>query len=71
MTIEDYMNPEKFPITTQEGLSVKDQFLIDAINYDQLVEAREMGKTLNTMQLQAEEELKIKIPAQEMLKLSN
>ena len=67
MTIEDYMSPIKFPMTTQKGLSPKQQFLIDSINYDQIKEARELGLEFNSEQLLAEKELNIKIPAQKGL----
>jgi hypothetical protein len=43
MTLADYMDPERFPLSTQKGLEPKDQMLIDAINYDDLAEARELG----------------------------
>lgn len=33
-----YLCAEKFPRTTQKGLSLKNQLLIDAFNFDQLME---------------------------------
>jgi len=67
MNATEYMSPTKFPVTTQKGLSLKDQCLIDSVNYDQIKEAREQGLQFNDKQLQAEKELKIKIPAQKTL----
>jgi hypothetical protein len=36
MTIDEYMDSRRFPLTTQEGLPVKRQLFLDAFNYDQL-----------------------------------
>jgi hypothetical protein len=38
MTITEYTDPARFPLTTQRGLSTKGQLLIDAVNYDVLKE---------------------------------
>ena len=35
MTLDEYMSAEKFPLTTQKGLSARQQFMIDAFNHDQ------------------------------------
>ena len=36
MTLSDYLDPARFPFTTQRGLSAKNQLMIDAVNYDVL-----------------------------------
>jgi hypothetical protein len=38
MTINEYVDPARFPLTTQRALSRKRQLLIDAFNYYQLKE---------------------------------
>ena len=62
------MNPEKFPMTSQEGLSQIGQFRIDAFNYDALIHYQEEGGTLNDQQKAILKELEVKIPAQKTLK---
>ncbi len=36
MTLPQYMDPRRFPLTTQPGLTPRLQFMIDAVNLDQL-----------------------------------
>lgn len=48
--LRDYMNPEKFPLTSQKGLSVDDQKLIDNFNYNQFLEALEEKQELDENQ---------------------
>jgi hypothetical protein len=43
MTPQDYMNPVRFPLTSQEDLSLTDQLQIDAFNLDQGREAMKNG----------------------------
>lgn len=62
MTITEYMNPEKFPMTSQKGSSPENQLWLDAFNYDQLEEAIAGGLQMNEMQIKARAELKIKRP---------
>ena len=62
MTLTEYMNPEKFPATSQKGLSPQDQLRIDAFNHDQMVEAIGRGLPMNKMQEEAWEELQAKRP---------
>lgn len=62
MTLTDYMNPEKFPATSQKGLSPQEQLRIDAFNYDQIEEAIGRGLPMNKMQEEAWEELQAKRP---------
>lgn len=46
MTLAEYMDPGRFPETTQEGLTPQQQMMIDAVNYDDVVEAREAGRAV-------------------------
>jgi hypothetical protein len=46
MRPEDYCDPVRFPLTTQSGLSLKEQFMIDSFNLDGLREAQEMDEEL-------------------------
>ena len=62
MTLTEYMNPEKFPATSQKGLSPQEQLRIDAFNHDQMVEAIGRGLPMNKMQEEAWEELQAKRP---------
>ena len=68
LTLSDYMDAEKFPITSQEGLSPSQQFRIDAFNYDSLIQYLDEGGTLNDQQKAILKELEVKIPAQKILK---
>jgi len=36
MTLAEYMDPVRFPRTTQHGLTAKEQLAIDAFHYDQI-----------------------------------
>jgi hypothetical protein len=62
MTLTDYMNPEKFPATSQKGLSPQEQLRIDAFNYDQLEEAIARGHQMDAEQIQVRAELQTKRP---------
>ena len=62
MTLTEYMNPEKFPATSQKGLTPQNQLRIDAFNYDQIEEAIGRGLPMNKMQEEAWEELQAKRP---------
>ena len=62
MTLTEYMNTEKFPATSQKGLSPQEQLRIDAFNHDQMVEAIGRGLPMNKMQEEAWEELQAKRP---------
>lgn len=46
MTLADYMDPARFPETTQAGLTPQQQMMIDAMNYDELAADREAGKPI-------------------------
>ena len=62
MTLTDYMNPEKFPATSQKGLSPEKQLRLDAFNYDQLEEAVAGGHQMDEEQIQIRKELQAKRP---------
>jgi hypothetical protein len=47
MKLAEYMDPARFPRTTQTGLSPREQFRLDAVNYDDLTAHRESGKPIN------------------------
>ncbi len=47
MTLSEYLDPSRFPLTTQAGLSAEQQMLIDAVNYDELCEVEEQEETLS------------------------
>lgn len=38
MTITEYLDPKRFPLTTQADYEPKEQLMMDAFNYDQLKE---------------------------------
>jgi hypothetical protein len=50
MTLQEYMDPTQFPLTTQHGLSPRGQLMIDAVNYDALRELVEEGGQLSDSQ---------------------
>ena len=62
MTLTDYMNLEKFPATSQKGLTPQNQLRIDAFNYDQLEEAIARGHQMDAEQIQVRAELQAKLP---------
>lgn len=60
MTIADYLNAQYFPHTTQPGLSIDQQMLIDSQNYDDLMEAEQAGALLTPEEEEIARELKAK-----------
>jgi hypothetical protein len=50
MTPFEYADPARFPLTTQPGLSVGEQMLLDAVKLDDLREARDLGRPLTAEQ---------------------
>jgi hypothetical protein len=56
----EYTDPARFPLTTQVGLPVVDPLLLDAVNRNQLREARDLGRPLTAEQERAEAELEEK-----------
>jgi len=63
--IEDYMNPGLFPLTTQLGLTVEQQMLLDAMNYDDVVADESAGVSLSENDQAVANELKAKHAARE------
>jgi hypothetical protein len=63
MTLPEYMDPTKFPLTTQPGLSAKQQMLIDVVNYDEVREAEELGEEFSPEEEARANELRVKVEA--------
>ena len=61
MTESDYLNKEKYPLTTQGDLSYTQQKLIDSFNYDQLMEVWQNQETLTERQIAIFQELAEKL----------
>ena len=66
MTPAEYLDPNRFPLTTQgppvgSVLSLHDQMFLDALNHDELEEAVDYGKALTTEKQVRFAELKEKI----------
>lgn len=66
MTLEDYLNPEIYPLSSQ-GLPPLDQFRIDAINFDNLRQWIAEGNEITQEQAAVLAELEVKVPAQRAL----
>lgn len=64
MTLAEYMDPARFPETTQAGLTPQRQLLIDAFNFDQLREYLEFGGQLDDEQTATLRELEEKMTYQ-------
>ena len=62
MTLDDYMNAEKFPMTSQSDYSPVTQLKMDAFNLDQMEEGIEMGHKLTSEEAARFQELKTKGP---------
>jgi hypothetical protein len=56
LTPDEYLSPDRFPLTSCPGLSLDQQMLIDAIQYDELRDKQEAGVVLagNMLALRAE-----------------
>jgi hypothetical protein len=57
MTEQEYLDPQRFPLTSQAGLTFKQQKMIDAVNLDDIEALLERGETLTKAQQQALAEL--------------
>ena len=44
MTLQEYLDPRRFPLTTQPGYTPRDQLMMDAFNYDKFNELAESGE---------------------------
>jgi hypothetical protein len=60
MEAKEYLDPERFPLTTQRGLTLQQQQLLDAANLDDLREWLAQGKALSDAQRRALAELEEK-----------
>ncbi len=60
MTEAEYLDPQKFPLSTQGNLSLSRQTHLDAINLDSLTEAQAAGHKLDREQLGILAELQAK-----------
>lgn len=60
LTLEEYLSPKMFPLTTQAGLTPSQQLLIDAYNFDEMAEALTMGAILTPEKESVLNELRVK-----------
>jgi len=60
MTEAEYLDAQRFPLTTQSKLSLRQQMLIDAVNRDDLDRLVEDGKPLSSRQQSILKELREK-----------
>ncbi len=63
MTEPEYLDATKFPLSTQAGLGLESQMMIDAVNYDALAEAHRAGFALTPQQEAKFKELGRKVAA--------
>jgi len=47
MTEQEYLDAKRFPLTTQKGLTLRQQKMIDAVNLDDLKQMQERGEPLD------------------------
>ena len=64
LTLAEYTSAERFPLTTQTGLTPEQQMRIDAFNHDQLKGAIEEGYPMTDEDRRRWAELQEKIAAQ-------
>lgn len=62
MQLKDYMNPEKFPLTSHKGSSAETQLFMDSFNMGILQQAIENGRKLSENQKKIWAEFQIKGP---------
>jgi hypothetical protein len=55
-----YLDATRFPLSTQKGLTLQQQKLIDTVNHDVLLELQEQGEPLNDCQKAVWAELEAK-----------
>ncbi len=63
MTESEYLDATTFPLSTQAGLGLEHQMMIDAVNYDALAEAHRAGTPLTPRQEAKFRELGRKVAA--------
>ena len=64
LTPEDYLSPDRFPLTSCPGLSLDQQMLIDAFRFDDLRAKQEAGVVLGGDLLAVRAELACKVDDQ-------
>lgn len=57
MTAQEYMDFARFPLTTQPGLDLDRQMMVDMVNLDELNEAVQNNATLTVEEQQIAQEL--------------
>lgn len=67
MKLSDYMSKERFPLTTQPGLSANGQFIIDAVNHDAIRDRVVGTPEMTPAMVQRYAELEAKVAAQPAL----
>jgi hypothetical protein len=55
-----YLDANRFPLSSQRGLDLKEQMLIDSVNLDELERAEEYGQKLSQYDLETLAELREK-----------
>ncbi len=63
----EYMNPDRFPLTSQKGLDYQSQKMIDSFNYDQGAEGIELKESFNDRQRAISKELSEKLGLPDLL----
>ncbi len=65
MTIQEYLSPQYFPLTTQAGLAPLDQLQLDALNYDEYAAAQRKREPLDDRERAVGRELETKHAARD------
>lgn len=63
MTADEYLDRERFPLTTQGNLTLDQQMMIDAVNYDALNDLHQQGQPMSETQTARLQELDRKVAA--------
>jgi hypothetical protein len=58
VTLQEYLDAARFPLTTQKGLQPRQQLMLDAFNYDQ---GKEHSDQLNAEEQAVQKELEAKM----------
>ena len=60
MTVQEYMNPQMFPLTSQEGLTPEKQIQLDSLNFDEYQKAKRAHEPMNEHERRVGYELECK-----------
>lgn len=60
MSDNEYMSAARFPLTTQPGITIEQQRMLDSMNYDELNDAEQNGALLTDEEKQILAELTAK-----------